>query len=75
MPSIRVSLQLLVSVLFIAVPANSEKFKIFLYLLMYFFYLCNCIGTRAQKNHAVLICTGKIIAYCSYDMEAGLYKV
>ena len=49
MHSVRVLSQLLVSVLFIAVPINTENFKFLFHLFVYFFKLaCNCIATDAQ---------------------------
>jgi len=45
-----VSSKLLVSVLFIAVPTNTENLKIFLHLFEYFFSLSNCIATCTVEN-------------------------
>ena len=64
MHSVHVSSQLLVSGLFIAVPTNAQNFKIFLYLFLYFFNLCNRIAICTHnRKHAVFIYTGRIIAW------------
>jgi len=49
MHSVRVSSQLLVSVLFIAVPTNTKNFKFFLHLFVYF------LASMQSRKHAVFI--------------------
>jgi len=67
MHSVCVSSQLLVSVLFIVVPTNTENTNLF-FVLVCVLFLVMQLHVHNRK-HATLICTG------SYDMVAGLYKV
>ena len=62
--AVRVSSQLIVSVLFIAVPTNTENFKFFLILVCVLFLASMQSYSYAHKiKYAVLICTGRLIAW------------
>ena len=75
MHSDRVSSQLLVSVLFIAVPPNTENSIFFLklvYVLILDSYICNFIASHTIENNCnmlFLICTGKITTYWIWWLE------